>query len=77
MNSKYVLFLSLVAVTQLTACVNAAVMAANIVAGGALSKSIAERKADKCFEIETKAQKEKVSKLETNRRLRAAECDVR
>lgn len=70
------LILSFVAVSQLTACVQAAVMGANILAAGAISKSSAERKADKCYEIDTQAAKEKVSRPERNRRLSKADCPI-
>ena len=75
MNFKKVLFLSLafVAMTQITACVPA-VMVANIAAGGALSKGKAEREADRCYEIEIKADKQKVSGAEKRRRMTKAGC---
>lgn len=48
----------------------------NIMAAGAIGKSAQERKADKCAEVDTLAEKDNVSRIERNRRLTAASCPI-
>ena len=48
----------------------------NMMAAGGITKSAQERKADKCAEIDTQAEKDKVTRIERNRRLTAASCPI-
>ncbi len=51
-------------------------MPLNILAAGAVGKSAQERKADECANIEIQAEKEKLSAIETRRRLTASNCPI-
>ncbi len=75
MKQNGLLFLTLFSLTQITGCAPL-VIGANMLAGGVMSKSSAERKADKCYEIDTQAAKEKVSRPERNRRLSKMGCPI-
>ena len=48
-------------------------MIGNIAAAGLIGGSAQERKANRCAEIDTQAEKDKVSRIERNRRLTAAD----
>lgn len=60
----------------LQGCVNAASIIANLAIANALGKNEQERKADKCAALDTQAEKDKVSRIERNRRLTAADCPL-
>jgi hypothetical protein len=51
-------------------------MVGNLAASGIVGSSMQEKKAEKCAEIDTKAEKDKVSRIERNRRLTAADCPI-
>lgn len=70
------LFVSIVISLTLTGCVEMGFMAANLAAAGAITESAADRRADECYNIETKAEKEKVSRAEIKRRLTKAGCPL-
>ncbi len=75
---KKVLLVSALALTtlfSLQGCV-AASMIGNIAAAGLIGGSAQERKANRCAEIDTQAEKDKVSRIERNRRLTAADCPI-
>ncbi len=61
---------------SLQGCLNAASIVANLAVANALGKNEQERKADKCAALDTQAEKDKVSRIERNRRLTAAGCPL-
>lgn len=75
MRNIFLLWTVLSVVPLVSACV-AIPMVANMAAAGVLSKGKSERHAQKCYDIDTGAEKQKVSKRERNRRMTAANCPL-
>ncbi len=66
---------ALVVAFSLQGCV-AASMIGNIAAAGIIGGSAQERKANNCAAIDTQAEKDKVSRIERNRRMSSAGCPI-
>ena len=60
----------------LSGCAVPVVMAANLAAMAVGGKAVAENRANKCFDIETKAKADGLSGAETRRNLTAAGCST-
>ncbi len=72
---KKVLFVpTLVLAVSLQGCL--ASIPVNMLVAGGIASTARNEHADRCAAIETKAEKEKVSRIELKRRLTAADCSL-